>query len=220
VSASPGRRPGLADSLERPGGNVTGTTIFAPQLIAKRLRCWLSSSPARRARRCCSTGERHNPPQLENLRTTAEAFGVDVLGLDVRSTDDLDAAFAAARSWGAEGLRNGVDSLINSMRARIAELAARYAVPAVYTDREYVQEGGLMLSGLGISTAIGMRRGTPICPFSSQPHSSWWQAREPFADLGWPSLPHWLRWPPNGSSDCTLRGGPPLLVLSVKGGTS
>jgi len=141
---------GLVKSLERPGTNVTGTTIYAPQLIGDRLRILKSIIPKLdKVAMVLNGNNANNAPQLEFLRSEASTMGIQVLSLDIRKHDDLDPALEKAVALGAKGLVNGVDTFINSRRVALAAGAAKHKLPVVYTDVEYVQAGGLMSLGPG-----------------------------------------------------------------------
>ncbi len=141
---------GVVDSLERPGRNVTGTTIYAPHLIRERLRILKAIVPALdRVSIFVNGNNKNNPAQVALLAAAAKDLGVEVESVDIRTPADLEPAVARAMSWGAKGFFNGVDSFINSQRVALAKLAARHKVPTIYTDREYVLAGGLMSLGVG-----------------------------------------------------------------------
>jgi putative ABC transport system substrate-binding protein len=91
----------------------------------------------------------NNAAQFELLRSEARGFGIEVLSLDIRKPEDVDAAFDKAAAFGAQALLNAVDSFVNSMRFALAAGAAKYKLPMVYTDAEYVSAGGLMALGPG-----------------------------------------------------------------------
>jgi len=81
-------------------------------------------------------------------RGTAKlAIAVELL--DIRKSEDVDAAFDKALAFGARGLVNAVDTFINSRRFALAAGAAKYKLPFVYSDVEYVMAGGLMAIGPG-----------------------------------------------------------------------
>ena len=81
------------------------------------------------------------------LQQAAAMLGLQVQVLEVRTSDDLPSAFATAASWPAHGVIVGQSALLLTERARLAELAARSQLPAIYTSTEFVQAGGLMSYG-------------------------------------------------------------------------
>jgi putative ABC transport system substrate-binding protein len=141
---------GVVDSLERPGRNVTGTTIYAPHLIRERLRILKAIVPALdRVSIFVNGNNKNNPAQVTWLTDAAKDLGIEVQSIDIRTPADVAPAVAKAMAWGSKGFFNGVDSFINSQRFAIAKLAAQNKVPTIYTDREYVVAGGLMSLGVG-----------------------------------------------------------------------
>lgn len=141
---------GLVKSLERPGTNVTGTTMYAPQLIGERLRILKRLVPnLDKVAMVLNGNNKNNPPQFELLRSEAQALGIETLSLDIRKPEDVDIAFDKAVAFGAKALVNGVDTFINSRRFALAAGAAKYKMPVLYTDVEYVLAGGLMSLGPG-----------------------------------------------------------------------
>src|SRR5215204_6270993 len=134
---------GLVKSLERPGTNVTGTTMYAPQLIGERLQILKSIVPnLDKAAMVLNGNNPNNAAQFESLRSEARGLGIEVQLLDIRKPEDVDAAFAKAVTLGVKGLLNGVGTFINSRRFALATEAAMHKLPAIYTDVEYVLAGG------------------------------------------------------------------------------
>jgi putative ABC transport system substrate-binding protein len=141
---------GLVTSLERPGGNVTGTTMYAPQLIGERLRMLKGIAPnIDKVSMVLNGNNANNHAQFALLQSEAGKLGLQAQSLDVRKPEDVDPAFDRAVAFGAKALLNGVDTFINSRRFALAENAARLKLPVVYTDVEYVMAGGLMALGPG-----------------------------------------------------------------------
>jgi putative tryptophan/tyrosine transport system substrate-binding protein len=139
---------GLVKSLERPGTNVTGTTMYAPHLIGERLRI-LKRLIANldKISMVLNGNNANNAAQLELARAESRQLGIEVQPLDIRKPDDVDPAFDKAAAFGAKALINAVDSFVNSQRFALAAGAAKHKLPALYSDVEYVAAGGLM--GLG-----------------------------------------------------------------------
>jgi len=141
---------GLVNSLERPGTNVSGTTNYAPHLIAERLHLLRKIVPTVGKVAMILNGKNaNNPAQFSLLSAAAQLLGIGVQQFDVRTLADTERAFAQAATSGAQGLFNGVDSFINSQRFAMAKLAVQHKLPMIYTDREYVLAGGLMSIGVG-----------------------------------------------------------------------
>jgi putative tryptophan/tyrosine transport system substrate-binding protein len=156
---------GLVASLSRPGGNLTGLTIVAPELSAKRLELLKEAIP-KMARvavlwESASTWVEPSKPaeqqrQPAALAAPARALGLRLQILEVRGPKEFDDAFAAARRSRADGLLVLPSPLLNYHRASLVDLAARHRMPATYQAREFVDAGGLM--SYGPELADGFRR--------------------------------------------------------------
>jgi putative tryptophan/tyrosine transport system substrate-binding protein len=141
---------GLVKSLERPGTNVTGTTMYAPQLIGERLKILQRLVPKLDKISMVLNGNNtSNAAQLESVRSESRGLGIEVQALDIRKPEDVDPAFDKAVAFGAKAVVNAVDSFVNSQRFALARAAAKHQLPALYTDVEYVSAGGLMALGPG-----------------------------------------------------------------------
>jgi putative ABC transport system substrate-binding protein len=141
---------GLVRSLDRPGTNVTGTTMYAPQLIGERLRTLKAVVPnLQRMAMVMNGNNANNTAQVEQVRSEARAMGIEVMVLDVRKPEDVEPAFDQAVAFGAKAFVNAVDSFINSCRFALAAQEEKRKLPAIFTDIEYVLAGGLMSLGPG-----------------------------------------------------------------------
>lgn len=141
---------GVVKSLEHPRTNVTGTTMYAPQLIGERLRILKDIVPGLdKVAMVLNGNNANNAAQFELLRSEARGTGIEVLSLDIRKPEDVEAAFDKAAAFGAKALVNAVDSFVNSRRFALAAGAAKRKLPVLYTDEEYVLAGGLMALGPG-----------------------------------------------------------------------
>ena len=146
---------GLVTSLARPGGNVTGLSVFVPELGAKQLELLKDAFPRVARVAILSSSTVQIALQLESIKDAAAALQVTLHPLELRSVDDLDAAFAsikAARADAVIALRN---PLTATHRARIADFAARSRLPVIYPDREFVEAGGLMSYGVNVADMWG-----------------------------------------------------------------
>jgi putative ABC transport system substrate-binding protein len=141
---------GLVKSLDHPGTNVTGTTMYAPQLIGERLRILKSMIPGLDKIAVVMNGNNaNNAAQVERIRSDARALGIDVVALDIRRPEDVEPNLDRAAASGVKAFVNAVDSFINSRRFALAAEAEKRNLPAIYTDVEYVLAGGLMALGPG-----------------------------------------------------------------------
>jgi putative ABC transport system substrate-binding protein len=150
-------REGFVASLNRPGGNVTGASFFVSLLSGKALGLLHELVP-----NAAVIGLLIDPRPPENVRLLSDAreaartLGLEMLVLNASSPGEIDAAFATLRSRGAGALLVGAGTYFVSRRQQIVALAARDAIPAMYSIREYVEEGGLM--SYGNDVADGYRR--------------------------------------------------------------
>jgi putative ABC transport system substrate-binding protein len=146
---------GFVASYARPGGNLTGLTIFpAVVLQGKRLELLREALPemARVALFWTPT----SAPSVRAAEEAARTLGVDLQAIQVRTHDDLEGAFGAATGAGAEALLFTPDAVFTTARARIVALAAHHGRPAIYHDRVFGEVGGLMT--YGPRTAYNWRR--------------------------------------------------------------
>jgi putative ABC transport system substrate-binding protein len=135
---------GLADSLARPGGHVTGLSYASMLLAGKRLELLKQVAPA--TRRVVALWYAPNAVGAVNLREAQEAsprLGIDLRPVGIRGPDDLDAAFHAVAAQQPDALFV-ISGGLNTRRARILEFAAGTGLPAVFQRREWVEGGGLM----------------------------------------------------------------------------
>jgi putative ABC transport system substrate-binding protein len=141
---------GFVKSLERPGTNVTGTTLNAPQLVGERLRILKRLVPELdQISMLIVASNAANRPLFALLTSEAQAMGIKAQALEVRLPKDIAPAFDEALRWGAKALVHANDAFINAQRVTIAKLAAQNHLPVMYADREYVVAGGLMSLGPG-----------------------------------------------------------------------
>lgn len=141
---------GLVKSLEHPGTNVTGTTMYAPQLIGERLKILNRLVPnIDKVSVVLNGNNANNTNQLELIRSEARGLGIEVQALDIRKPEDVEPAFEKIATFGAKAFVNAVDSFINSQRFSLAAGAAKHKLLAIYSDEEYVSAGGLMALGPG-----------------------------------------------------------------------
>ena len=140
---------GFVNSLNRPGGNVTGVSILAPKLIFKRLELVHELVPAAKTIvfLYTQTDIRSGDVFFKNLQQRAEEIGVKLLFLSVTGASDLDESFAKAEGEGAAALIVNSEAIFQNNRQKVIALAARYRLPAIYFIREYAAEGGLMSYG-------------------------------------------------------------------------
>jgi len=136
---------GLVASLARPGGNVTGVTQMSSGLSAKRLALLKEAVPRiSRVLVLAYLVDPIAPPQIEELKKAAPSLGVQLQIRDIRTADDLPAAFDAGAKERAEALLTTSASIFVVHRARLIELAAQHRMLGMYPYRLVVDAGGLM----------------------------------------------------------------------------
>ncbi|OGQ82251.1 MAG: hypothetical protein A3F90_10150 [Deltaproteobacteria bacterium RIFCSPLOWO2_12_FULL_60_19] len=136
---------GFVASLARPGGNITGLTHLAPELGGKRLEL-LKDSLAQLSRVAVLTdpGTQGHGPQIKELEVAARALGLQLRPAEVRKPNDLENAFSAMTTGRAGALIGLQQPTLDRLRERIVDLAAKNRLPAMYSNSEYVETGGLM----------------------------------------------------------------------------
>jgi putative ABC transport system substrate-binding protein len=140
---------GVVAGLARPSGNVTGLSSFTTELAGKRVELAKEMMPG-----IARVGLLHNmgnpvvPPQWEETLATARTLGLTAELLDVRSEQDVRAAFHAALRLQVGALLVGIDGFTQSNIQVIVDLAARHRLPALYPSKEFVAAGGLMTYGI------------------------------------------------------------------------
>ena len=117
---------------------------MAPDLDGKRLELLKEAFPkVVRVAFLWQPGWRGNLA-LTDMEAAAKALGVKLLSLEVRSLDDFDSAFARAKRDGAQALITTPGGIIGTQRRQVLEFAAKNRLPAMYTNSEFVEAGGLM----------------------------------------------------------------------------
>jgi putative ABC transport system substrate-binding protein len=143
---------GLVASLNRPGGNVTGASLFTSELEAKKLTLLRELVP--KAPLIAVLVNPTNPSaetDLEDVQKTATAVGQQIYLLRASSEQDIVTAFETVVQRRADALLVAHDPIFLSRRDQFVALAARHAVPAIYEFREFVVAGGLMSYGSRIT---------------------------------------------------------------------
>jgi putative ABC transport system substrate-binding protein len=136
---------GLVTSFNRPGGNVTGVSFFAAVLGAKRLELLRQLVPTATTIAVLVGPESSDTvAERRDVEAAAQVLGQNIVVLTVTSDRDLETAFATLIQRGAGALLAGTGAFMYSQRERIAVLAARYAIPAIYATRDFAAAGGLM----------------------------------------------------------------------------
>jgi putative ABC transport system substrate-binding protein len=153
VFTTPGEpvKEGLVASLNRPGGNATGISVFSTILEAKRLELLHELVP-----RATAIGVLIDPGfwtanlTLPELRPAAKVLGVKLQVINASSEAEIEAIFLDPSRLGVEAVAVTAGPFLNSLRNRIVELMARSNMPAVYEAREFAAAGGLTAYGPSI----------------------------------------------------------------------
>jgi putative ABC transport system substrate-binding protein len=146
---------GLVASLPRPGGNATGINFFTAEVMAKRLGLLRELVPA-----AARIAVLVNPANVgrgaltrTELEPAARVLGLQVQFYDASTNPEIDAAYATLVRERPDALFVSSDAFFSSRRVQLISLAARHALPAAYSVREFVEAGGLMSYGTSLAEA-------------------------------------------------------------------
>jgi putative ABC transport system substrate-binding protein len=144
---------GLVASLARPGGNITGLSLMAPELGQKRLQLLQETFPkvSRAVAVLWNPAYVGMRARFEQAQVAAPAAGLTVRSVEVRDTHELDVAFEAIIREHPDGLLLLVDPFTFGQRARIVEFAAEQRLPVIYESSDFVDVGGLISYGPNIN---------------------------------------------------------------------
>ena len=148
VGATDPVRSGVVTSLHRPGGNITGVSGFMTEMEPKRLELLRELRP-----HATTTAALVNPnePSMEirvsDIQTAARSVGQEITILNASTIRDIDAAFARLAQMRADALLVAGDPFFFNRAAQLVVLAARHAIPSLYSRREFAAAGGLMSYG-------------------------------------------------------------------------
>jgi len=142
---------GLVASLARPGGNATGLSNLAPELVGKSLQLLKEAVPGLSRVAVLwqprGLGQRAEQNQLKGAEVAARALGVHLHFVEARDPGDLDRAFSQITRSRATALTLLSSAMLQIERQRLVDLAAKNRLPAVYPWREFIDAGGLMAYG-------------------------------------------------------------------------
>jgi putative ABC transport system substrate-binding protein len=136
---------GVAASLRRPGGNITGMSSIVTELEAKRVELLKELVPG--MKRMALLGDFRNSAvamQWDEVQIAARSLGIEAQRFDVRSTADVNRAFEVAIREHVDAIRVGVDGVTRPNRRLIIDLAAMHKLPTIYAAREFADDGGLI----------------------------------------------------------------------------
>jgi putative tryptophan/tyrosine transport system substrate-binding protein len=175
---------GLITTLGRPGGNVTGLTYYATELVEKRLQLLKEMVPS-----AIRVGALSNPESAHvfglyraDAERAASALGLRLLTVEVTQPRDLDRRFESIVKGGAQAIIVLTDPMLSAQAQQIAALAARHRLPGMYWAKWFVEAGGLARIQQTTMTSRGGRptmwtgfsrvRGPPTSQSSSPPSSN------------------------------------------------
>src|ERR1700730_3458188 len=141
-------KTGLVPSLNRPGGNITGLTLFISTLMAKRFELLGELMPAKS--RLALLVNPKNPnveTETKQIENAAHDSGFGLQVLNASSEPEIDASFTTMVESRISALLLGTDPFFYSRRDQFVKLAARHGIPAMYFVREFVTAGGLISYG-------------------------------------------------------------------------
>jgi putative tryptophan/tyrosine transport system substrate-binding protein len=145
-------RAGIVTNLAHPGGNVTGTMLYGSELAGKRVDVFKQAVPG--IARIAVLGAGASPvtrvlwPETQGA---VQSLGLEARLFTVRDPAELSATFEVIAEDNANGLLVLADPMLNAARKTIITLAARHRLPAIYEDREFAQDGGLISYGPSIA---------------------------------------------------------------------
>jgi putative tryptophan/tyrosine transport system substrate-binding protein len=136
---------GIVTNLAHPGGNITGCSLHAAELEAKRLQLLKEVVPGlARVAILLNPTNRYMPLALQSARKGAQVLHISLVVYEVYDTTTLDAAFVTLTKDRSDAFLVPADPFLVSQRGRIAQFAIENKLPSVYTSREYIEAGGLM----------------------------------------------------------------------------
>ncbi len=145
---------GLVDSLNRPGGNVTGITFFAATLTAKKFELLRELVPqATDIGLLVSATGTLAKMQIKDMSEATQRLGQRLHIATISNPNEIDSALAAMDREKVGALVIGTDPIFGINREQLATLLARYKIPAIHNGREYCEAGGLMSYGASITEA-------------------------------------------------------------------
>jgi len=139
---------GLVASLARPGGNVTGFSVFNRELSGKRLEVVREAVPGlKRVGALFNVSNPATSPQFKETQAAAERLGMQAVPLEVHFPDGIEPAFAEAARMGVGAVIIISDSATINHRNQLGAAAVKYHLPTIFANRDYLQGGGLMSYG-------------------------------------------------------------------------
>jgi len=144
ASGSPVER-GLAESFSKPGGNVTGLSVFALELSGKRLELLKETVPKMtRVAALWSSGENESVLGFKETQDAAKVLSLRIQSVELSDAGEMEKTFAELIKMRVDALLVVLSPLVTLNSRRIVELALKQRLPGMYPTRQFVEEGGLM----------------------------------------------------------------------------
>lgn len=144
---------GFVASLSQPAGNITGLTFHpGPEIAGKLLELLMQAIP--KATQLAVLSNPTNPPHvalLKETRTAGSRLGVNVRFWEARHPEEIDSAFVAMTKDRISAVLVLPDAMFAGQRGRLADLAAKNRLPAIYGQTEHVSAGGLMAYSVNLA---------------------------------------------------------------------
>jgi len=144
---------GLISNLAKPGGNITGVSILATELDAKKLDLLKQILPASRRFGVLGDAASSSPARLRAITEAAQALGIDLQIVDVHTPADISAAFASFRAGGTEAIDILASPLLFGSREQLGRLSLADKLPAICQFREMIDAGCLASYGVSLPDA-------------------------------------------------------------------
>jgi len=141
---------GLAATLAKPGGNVTGLTVLLPDLSGKRLELLKEAIPSLTRVALLWSADSAGISAFKETQAVALGFSLQLNAFEVDSVGKIDRAFSEMPKARTQALHVVLSPLMTLNSKRIVDLAAKNRLPAMYATRQFVEEGGLMAYGPSI----------------------------------------------------------------------
>ena len=142
---------GLAASLARPGSNMTGVSILATELDAKKIEVLKELLPDAKRFGVLNDPATSGRERPQKMAETARHLGIGLQTIDIRGPDDLELAFQALRAGRAEGVNIVSSAMLTGLRQRLGELSLAAKIPAICQFRSMVEAGCLATYGITIA---------------------------------------------------------------------
>jgi putative ABC transport system substrate-binding protein len=138
---------GLVENLNRPGGNITGVTLFIDILTEKRVELLTEIAPMAALAILVNPRNPNAETETRDAQAAAQRSGRELHVLTASNESEIDVAFAKLAQQPGAALTIGTDTFFYSRPDQLVELAARYAIPTIYFHREFALAGGLITYG-------------------------------------------------------------------------